>query len=304
MAVAAIDCGTNSTRLLIVADDGTQLVREMRITRLGQGVDASGSLAPEARERNNECLRHYAELMRAHGVGRARLAATSAARDATNGAEFLAEASRITGATVELLSGAEEAALSFAGATADLEPSERVTMIVDIGGGSTELAAEIAGHLVARSMQVGCVRVSERALGHGVVSPEGERAARELVRAALDGALAAAPELGALAGRVRLLGLAGTVSTLAQIDAGQARYDREAVHHRLLTRSDVRRWREVLGAESPAERLEHPGMVRGREDVLVAGLVVLEEVMDRFGADELLTSENDILDGLVAEMIG
>jgi exopolyphosphatase/guanosine-5'-triphosphate,3'-diphosphate pyrophosphatase len=300
--VAVVDCGTNSTRLLVADRHGTTLRREMRITRLGQGVDATGTLAPEALERNYECLRDYAAIMRDNDVTHARLVATSAARDASNGPEFLERAAAITGARVALISGDEEAELSYRGATSDLPESDDVTMIVDIGGGSTELAARLDGRLAAHSMQVGCVRVTERALGSGVVTPTSEALAREMVDDALDDALRRAPELGTLIGRVRLVGLAGTVSTLAALDAGLEHYDRDAVHHRELTRSTVGEWRRILGEEPPSARLERAGMVKGREDVLVAGLIVLEEVMDRFAIDALITSESDILDGLVAAL--
>jgi len=303
MSVAVIDCGTNSTRLLIVDEQGRTLVREMRITRLGQGVDATGTLAADALERNYDCLGDYRVLMGEHDVVAARLAATSAARDASNGAEFLAQAARITGATVTLLSGRQEAELSYRGATADLRPIDLPTMIVDIGGGSTELAAQIDGVLWAYSMQIGCVRLAERVLGPGVVTEESLERARAEVVVQVERAISEAPRLGELVGHVRLVGLAGTISTLAQLDAGLSVYHRDAVHHRRLSRAAVARWRGELGAETPAQRLEHPGMVKGREDVLVAGLVVLEGVMDRFEVAELLSSESDILDGMAAEML-
>lgn len=301
--VAAVDCGTNSTRLLVADDDGTTLRREMRITRLGEGVDSTGELAPAALERTYAVLAEYAGYMGELGVGRGRLVATSAARDAANGTEFLAEAARLSGCEVALLTGEEEAELSYLGATADLAPDERPTMIVDIGGGSTELAARVDGRLAAVSMQVGCVRVAERALGPGVVTPETEAAARDMVREALASALSATPALAGLVGGVRVVGLAGTVSTLAQLEAGLCEYRRDAVHHRVITRSTVDSWFRRLGAESPVERLGHPGMVKGREDVLAAGLVILEEVLDRFGVDRLLSSESDILDGIVTTLL-
>lgn len=283
-------------------DRGGALAREMRITRLSEGVDATGELAPAALERTFAVLADYAGQMAELGVGARRIVATSAARDARNATEFLEPAARIVGAPVEILSGLEEAALSYAGATADLDAVPVATLIVDIGGGSTELAARVDGELVAVSMQVGCVRVTERALGAGVVDERAESRARAMVGAELDRALAVAPALSPLVGAVRLVGLAGTVATLAQMDAGLADYDRRAVHHRLMSRADVTAWRVRLGAEEPAARLAHPGMVAGREDVLVAGLLILEMVMDRFGVDHVLSSECDILDGLVSSL--
>ncbi len=302
-AVAALDCGTNSTRLLIVDDHGTSLCREMRITRLGQGVDATGTLAPEALERNFAVLESYAQLMKKFDVKRARLVATSAARDASNGAEFVRRAAEITGADVALLSGDEEARLSLLGASGDLEPISSPTMIVDIGGGSTELATQLGNELVAHSMQIGCVRVSERVLGPGIVTAEAATRAWALIDEQIASALSAAPRLRELVGNVRLVGLAGTVSTLAQLDLGQVHYDHDAVHHRTVTIEQVKWWRETLGAELPEKRLQRPGMVAGREDVLVGGLFILQAVMECFGCRSLLTSENDILDGLIASIV-
>ncbi|MDH2904550.1 MAG: Ppx/GppA phosphatase family protein [Actinomycetota bacterium] len=302
-SVAVLDCGSNSTRLLIVADDATTLQREMRITRLSAGVDASGNLSPEALERSYATLSEYRQMMDAHGVTRGLLVATSAVRDAINGAQFLARAAQITGVEARVLKGTEEAAFSYAGATRGLAPDSRATLIVDIGGGSTELAVSLNGEVRSYSMQLGCVRVTERALGAGVVEPEGTRAAQAMIEAELDRAFEAVPQFRDLVGAARLVGLAGTVATLAQLDAGSSVYDRAAVHLRRLSREDVRSWRERLGALSPAQRLELPGMVRGREDVLVAGLFILEAVMDRFAAHELLSSEDDILDGVAASLL-
>ena len=302
-AVAAVDCGSNSTRLLIVDGDGRTVVRLMRITRLSEGVDASGSLATDALERTFAVLREYRTRMDQFGATRGLLAATSAVRDASNGAYFLQQAHSITGVEARVLSGNEEAAFTYAGATADLAPDERPTMVLDIGGGSTELALLVEDALVSYSMQLGCVRVTERALGKGIVTPASERAARAMIEAELDRAFAAVPAFASVVGRVRLVGVAGTVATLAQMDAGLAEYDRDTVHHRTLSRAAVTSWRERLARETPEERLARPGMVSGREDVLHAGLYVLEAVMARLGVDELLSSENDILDGIAASVL-
>ena len=301
--VAALDCGSNSTRLLIVSGDGTALRREMRITRLSQGVDASGTLVPEALQRTYDVLSEYRTFMDALGVSRGLLVATSAVRDAKNGAAFLDEARRRTGVEATLLSGDQEAAYSYAGATADLAPDDRPAMIVDVGGGSTELAVVLDNVMHSFSMQLGCVRVSERALGRDVVTPAGDAAAREMIESELDRAWAGVPAFATLVGRVRLIGLAGTVATLAQLDARLEVYDRDAVHHRVLTRSTVRFWRDTLARETAEARLARPGMVAGREDVLTAGLYVLDAVMERLGVDELLSSENDILDGITSALL-
>jgi exopolyphosphatase/guanosine-5'-triphosphate,3'-diphosphate pyrophosphatase len=301
--VAAFDCGSNSTRLLIADAAARALAREMTITRLSEGVDASGALRPEAMERTFKVLRAYRRECDEFDVARGLLVATSAVRDAANGAEFLATAREICRCEARILEGHEEAALSYAGALGDLEPSEVPTMIVDVGGGSTELAVELDGRLISHSMQLGCVRVTERALGRGVVTPASEAAARDMIDEQLDAAFAARPEFSRVVGRVRLVGLAGTVATLAQLDAGLTHYDRAVVHHRVLSRATVQHWRDVLAREEPEQRLGHPGMVHGREDVLVAGLYVLDAVMECFGAEWLISSESDILDGIVASVL-
>ena len=302
--VAALDCGSNSTRVLIASATGGSLRRETRITRLSQGVDASQTLVPDALERTYATLREYRALMDLEGVSRGLLVATSAVRDARNGEEFIAHVREIVGVDARILSGLEEATFSYAGATADLESEGRPILIVDIGGGSTELAVVVDGVMRSFSMQLGCVRVSERALGSGIVSHDADTRTRQMVSDELDRAWAAVPDFAALVGRVRLVGLAGTVATLAQLDAGIVAYDRDVIHHRSLSRATVQYWRDVLAGETPAERLTRPGMVVGREDVLTAGLYVLDAVMERLGVDELLSSENDILDGIVLSLLG
>jgi exopolyphosphatase/guanosine-5'-triphosphate,3'-diphosphate pyrophosphatase len=301
--VAALDCGSNSTRLLIVDGQNDTLRREARITRLSQGVDATKTLLPEALQRSYDVLSDYRALMDEYGVARGLLVATSAVRDATNGQEFLDEARRRSGVDVRILNGQEEASFSYVGATSGLPIDNRVTMIVDVGGGSTEVAVKLDGKLDSYSMQLGCVRVTERALGKGVVSAASAAAANAMIDSELERAWLAVPAFAGLVGNVRLVGLAGSVSTLAQLDAGLADYDRDAVHHRRLSLATVEMWRDRLAAESPEARLARPGMVRGREDVLHAGLFILAAVMIRFDVAELLTSENDILDGITASLL-
>jgi exopolyphosphatase/guanosine-5'-triphosphate,3'-diphosphate pyrophosphatase len=300
--VAAIDCGTNSTRLLVLDDDGRPIERLMRITRLGQGVDATGELRDDAVERTLDVLRSYHDVMERTGVGAGRLAATSAARDARNGRGFLDAASDVTGLRAELLSGEEEGQLSFAGATADLEvPLERV-VVVDIGGGSTELVILVDGAVRAHSMQVGCVRVTERALRGDPPTPHELDAARAIVDQAIDVAFSALPELRGGEGRL-VVGLAGTVSTLAMIDLHLDVYDESKVHHHWLSLEGIARWLALLAHETTASRAEHPGMVSGREDVIVAGALILERVVERLGVDGCLSSEHDILDGLARSVL-
>jgi exopolyphosphatase/guanosine-5'-triphosphate,3'-diphosphate pyrophosphatase len=301
--VCAIDCGTNSTRLLIIDGAGATMVREMRITRLGQGVDATGRLAPEALERTLGVLAEYRALMDAAGVVRGRLAATSAARDAANGPDFLAAASEITGLDAEILSGEEEGRLSFAGAMAGLEPAAGADLVLDIGGGSTEIVLSDDHGLRAHSMQVGCVRVAERTLHSDPATPDELADAMAMAEEALDGAFAAIEGLGSLPVGSRLVGLAGTVATLAMIDGDVLEYDRDLVHHRWLSRDAVVRWTSLLASETSAERSRRPGMVSGREDVIVGGLIVLKTALERLDLEGCLTSESDILDGLAASQL-
>jgi exopolyphosphatase / guanosine-5'-triphosphate,3'-diphosphate pyrophosphatase len=301
--VAAIDCGTNSTRLLVVDDTGRPLERLMRITRLGQGVDATGELRDDAIERTLDVLRDYRGVLDRLDVQAGRLAATSAARDASNGAAFLAAASSATGFAAELLTGEEEGRLSFAGATSDLDrPLEHAT-VVDIGGGSTELVVLVDGEVRAHSMQIGCVRLTERALPREPVTLDELDAAAAIVDAAIDGAFVALPELEARDPERLVVGLAGTVSTLAMVDLRLVDYDEAAVHHHWLSLDAIRRWCATLASDTLEARAERPGMVQGREDVIVAGAVILERVIDRLGTDGCLSSEHDILDGLAQSVL-
>ena len=303
-AVAAIDCGTNSTRLLVADAEGRPLEQLMRITRLGQGVDATGRLAPEAIDRCIAVLDEYREVMDRLGVTRGRLAATSAARDAANGAEFLQRAGAATGLEPELLTGIDEGRLSLTGAVADLDPADGPFLVLDIGGGSTELVAGAGPddpELAAVSLQLGCVRVSERFLDDDQPSADQLATARREVVEQLDRAVAAHPRFRSAH---CLVGLAGTVSTLVSLHLGMVEYDRDRVHHAVLTAADVRQWYERLAADTAAERLARPGMVEGRQDVIVGGTLILDEVMERLGFAECLVSEADILDGLVASQLG
>ena len=302
--VAALDCGSNSTRLLITDRSGRTLRREMRITRLSQGVDGSRTITPEALARTYDVLASYRELMDHAEVTRGLLVATSAVRDASNGNEFLDKARAIARVDARVLSGTQEAMLSYTGATAGLAPDRRPTLIVDVGGGSTELAVMIDNVLYSYSMQLGCVRVTERILGSGVIDPTRDVATRAMIDEELRRAWASVPEFSSIVAHVRMVGLAGTVATLAQLDAGLDTYDRSKVHLRRLSRSTVDEWRERLASEPPSARLARAGMVAGREDVLPAGLYILSAVMEKFGAVELLSSENDILDGIVASLLG
>jgi exopolyphosphatase / guanosine-5'-triphosphate,3'-diphosphate pyrophosphatase len=301
--VAAIDCGTNSTRLFVVDAKGNSLERQMRITRLGEGVDATGKLSPEAVDRCLSVLTEFREVMDRLGVGRARLAATSAARDASNGDDFLRAAGEITGVQPELLTGIDEARLSMAGAVSDLDPGAGPFLVVDIGGGSTELVEGRSADdpdLAAVSMQIGCVRVTERFLASDPPTAAELSSAESAVLELLDAAIAEQPDL--VKAR-RLVGLAGTVTTLSSLQMGLDEYDRARVHHSVLTLVNAYDWYRTLAAEVRQARLDRAGMVSGREDVIVGGALILAKVMTRFGFDECLVSEADILDGMVAGLL-
>ena len=300
--LAALDCGTNSTRLLIEGAKGEVLAREMRITRLGQGVDATGALRGDAIERTIGVLAEYRALMDALGVTRGRLVATSAARDASNGPVFLSAASEVSGVAAEILSGQEEGHLSFDGAMSGLEPAAGDDLVLDIGGGSSEIVLVSDGRLLAHSMQVGCVRVTERTLLTNPPTRAELDAATDMADEALDRAFEAIPQLAELRPESRLVGLAGTVATLAMLSIGLQDYDREQVHHRWLDLVEIRAWRDRLAGEPSQRRADRPGMVEGREDVIVGGLIVLVATLERLGLDGCLTSESDILDGLIASL--
>ncbi len=300
--MAAIDCGTNSTRLLVVDGGGATLTRLMRVTRLGQGVDANRKLEVDAVERTLAVLAEFHQAMDRLGVGRVRMVATSAVRDAVNGQEFLDAASEVVGAGAELLSGGEEGRLAYAGATADLGRVGGGPVVVDIGGGSTELITEDRGQVAVASLDLGCVRLTERFLHHDPPAADELDAAVMTIDAELDRALTEVPALRDATGR-RLVGLAGTVSTLAALDQGVAAYDRDRLHHAVLPLPTVRRWCATLAAEPSALRSQRVGMVPGREDVIVGGVLVLQEVMGRLGVPECLVSESDILDGLAMSVL-
>lgn len=306
-AVGAIDCGTNSTRLLVAGPDGATLERLMVITRLGAGVDRQRRLAPDAIERTLAVLRDFRSVLDNHGVARVRMTATSAARDAANREDFFGPAAEVIGVRPELLSGEEEGQLSFAGAVAFLPdpPPLGPYLIADIGGGSTELAAGDApagGTPRAqgvRSLEVGCVRLTERFFHHDPPIAEELAAARAEVRRQVTAAVADIPALGEAA---TLVGLAGTVAALAAIDQGLTSYQRERVHHYRLTSGRVEALLADLAAASAAQRRARPEVETARADVIVGGAAVLAELMATLGHDSCLTSEADILDGLAASL--
>ena len=308
--MAAIDCGTNSLRLLIAdvnpaAGRLTELDRRMEIVRLGQGVDATGRLAPEALARTLGALSGYARLIRDAGVKAVRMVATSATRDAANAADFVREVTAVLGRAPEVLSGADEARLSFTGATAELPGAHAELagapggpyLVVDIGGGSTEFVLGGGGEpggLSAISVNIGCVRLTERHLHSDPPEAAEIAAAGADIDAALDVVAAAVP-----AGRARtLVGLAGSVTTLAGLALGLPWYDSAAIHHARMSAGQVAAQTRSLLAQTRDERARLPVMHPGRVNVIGGGALVLDHVMRRFGFPEVLVSEHDILDGI------
>jgi exopolyphosphatase/guanosine-5'-triphosphate,3'-diphosphate pyrophosphatase len=296
--VAAIDCGTNSTRLLITDAEGNPLRRLARITRLGQGVDATGQLAPEAISRTLAVLNDYRAEMDRLGVGAVRMSTTSASRDARNRADFFGPAEKIVGTRPELLSGEEEGRLSFAGATAGLDPHGGPYVVVDIGGGSTEVVLGPPPRAV--SMNVGCVRLTERYLRHDPPLDEELAAAADTVRESLQSVISQLP--GIFDAPV-LVGLAGTITTLAAIQLGLVAYEPDSTHHSVLTRRQVDELVARLAGVDRATRLGFAGLEAARADVIVGGAVVLATLMEQLHLETCLVSETDILDGMVMSLL-
>jgi exopolyphosphatase/guanosine-5'-triphosphate,3'-diphosphate pyrophosphatase len=303
MRLAAVDIGTNSVRLLVaeVTADGSirTLDRRMHITRLGRGVDASRRLAPEAIERTLTVLREYRQAITELGVERVRATATSAARDATNRDEFFGPGSDALGAELELLAGEEEAALSFRGATQDLD-APGPYLVVDIGGGSTEFVVGTTEPTGLVSVDIGCVRITEQFLHSDPPAPEELSQAVSVVRDHLADVGRTVP---GIADVTTVIGLAGTVTTIAAIELGLPVYDPEQIHHFRLSREAVEDVFRTLATEPAEQRRHNPGLEAERVDVIVGGTIVLASVMRVFEVKEMLVSESDILDGLILSQI-
>jgi exopolyphosphatase/guanosine-5'-triphosphate,3'-diphosphate pyrophosphatase len=293
--VAAIDCGTNSVRLLVSDGGRVTVERLMRITRLGQGVDATGRLDEEAIERTVAVLREYRGVIDRLGAQRVRMTATSAARDASNRDAFFAAATEAVGVTPELLSGEEEGRLSFLGATADLDPVRGPFLVCDIGGGSTEFVWGTTEAEVSVSTDMGCVRMTEAWLQSDPPDPLELSQALSVISLHIDDVLREIPMAPEAA---TFVGLAGTVSAAAAVELGLATYDRDKIHHFELTREAIEDVFRTLATESLEDRLANPGLEPQRADVIVGGMCVLVSIMRRFGFASCLVSESDILDGL------
>ncbi|PZG07525.1 Ppx/GppA phosphatase family protein [Nonomuraea aridisoli] len=309
MRVAAIDCGTNSVRLLVAdvhEDEIVDVDRRMEIVRLGQGVDRTGRLAPDALERTFKAMRSYRELIDRHGAAATRVVATSATRDAANREEFTAGVREIFGVEPEVVTGAEEAELSFTGATKGLvrlSPETEVPqgplppfLVVDIGGGSTEFVLGSEHAQAALSVDIGCVRLTERHLREAG-DPPSARALEAVVadiEAALDRVEAEVPVRRAHT----LVGLAGSVTTVAGIALDLPSYDPERIHHSRISAEQVHDVTRRLLAMTHRERADLPVMHPGRVDVIGVGSLILDRIVRRFGFSQVVVSEHDILDGI------
>ncbi|MFF3613446.1 exopolyphosphatase [Streptomyces sp. NPDC002580] len=305
--VAAVDCGTNSIRLLVAdaypeTGELVELDRRMTIVRLGQGVDRTGRLAPEALERTFAACREYAAVVKEHGAERLRFVATSASRDAENRDDFVRGVLDVLGVEPEVITGDQEAEFSFTGATKELTGRDdlaRPYLVVDIGGGSTEFVVGADRVRAARSVDIGCVRMTERHLVRdGAVSdpPTVEQIAA--MRADIGAALDLAGETVPLREARTLVGLAGSVTTIAAIALELDAYDSARIHHSRVSLERVREITESLLRSTHAERAAIPSMHPGRVDVIGAGALVLLSIMERTGAREVVVSEHDILDGI------
>ncbi|EYT79332.1 exopolyphosphatase [Streptomyces sp. Tu 6176] len=305
--VAAVDCGTNSIRLL-VADANPEtgelvdLDRRMTIVRLGQGVDRTGRLAPEALARTFAACREYAQVIKEYGAERLRFVATSASRDAENRDEFVRGVVDILGVEPEVISGDQEAEFSFTGATKELTGRTDLAtpfLVVDIGGGSTEFVVGDDRVRAARSVDVGCVRMTERHLVRdGVVTDPPTEEQIAAVRADIEAALDLVERSVPLREARTLVGLAGSVTTVSAVAQELPAYDSARIHHSRVSLDRVREITSALLRATHAERAAIPSLHPGRVDVIGAGALVLLAVMERVGATEVVVSEHDILDGI------
>ena len=301
MRVAALDVGTNSTRLLVAEDHAgafRTLERRMVITRLGEGVDRRRALSPQALERTLSDIADYAAVCGEYGVERIRVTGTSAVRDAVNRSEFFEGVERLTGRAPELLSGEQEARTTFNGVLSDLGARGPV-LVVDIGGGSTELIYGTDTPEALISLDIGCVRMFEKYL-------ESDPPAQEELEALRAEAMESLEEFKhsvAIDHNTRLVGVAGTVTQLATLKTGLPVYDPDVTHHMVLTHGDVRLLAKRLGSLPYEKRKRTKGLEAGRADVIVAGAEILRCVMESFDLPEVTVSEKDILDGLVLELL-
>jgi exopolyphosphatase / guanosine-5'-triphosphate,3'-diphosphate pyrophosphatase len=297
MRVAAIDCGTNSIRLLIADIDGNnfrEVVRDMEIVRLGQGVDETGQFHPDAIARTLAAVDKFAAEIAKRGVEKIRFCATSATRDATNRHLFVDGVRERLGIELEVISGDEEAVLSFAGAIKDLDPSNGPFLVVDIGGGSTEFVFGTSTVEAARSVNIGCVRMTERHFASDPATAQQIELARTDIQAAIAQAAAVVPITQAKT----LVAVAGTATTVAAAALDLPEYDRYAIHLSRISAQQTHDAAAMFATSTRDQRLALGYMHPGRVDVIAAGSLVLSEIMKATGASEFVASESDILDGM------
>jgi exopolyphosphatase / guanosine-5'-triphosphate,3'-diphosphate pyrophosphatase len=303
MRVAAIDCGTNSIRLLIADIEGNnfrEVVRTMEIVRLGQGVDQTGQFHPDAIARTLAAVDLFAAEIAKRGVQKIRFCATSATRDATNRHLFVDGVRERLGIELEVISGEEEAALSFAGAIQELPQSDGAFLVVDIGGGSTEFVFGTKEVEAAKSVNIGCVRMSERHFANDPATPEQVEAARKDIQAAITAAAAIVPIRQAKT----LIAVAGTATTVAAAALELTEYDRYAIHLSRISAEQVHTAAQMFLTKNREDRLKLGYMHPGRVDVIPAGALVLSEIIKATGANEFVASESDILDGIARSIAG
>lgn len=297
--IAAIDCGTNSIRLLIsrIDENGNliEITRRMIIVRLGEGVDATKKFSDAALNRVFAACDEYADLIKTHEVSHVRFIATSATRDVSNREEFANGVKARLGVELEVISGDTEAELSFSGATSSLTQNlPGPYLVLDIGGGSTEFVLGTSFPEFSRSVNIGCVRMTERHLNQDPPSPQSIAAATADIERAIDEASEVVP----LAKAVTVIGLAGSVTTVAAMALGLEKYDREAIHASVISAASVHRAADKFLTMTREQRAALPYMHPGRVDVIGAGALVLDRIVQRLKVDSIVVSEHDILDGI------
>ncbi len=297
--VAVIDCGTNSTRLLIRAGSVT-LERRVVTTRLGRSTDRTGRLDADGVTRTLEALAEYREVVEAHGARRVRAVATQAVREATDGHDFVVRATEVLGTPVEVLSGEEEGRLAFVGATSEVDEADGPFLVLDIGGGSTELSVGTTTCEGSMSIPLGSVRITEQQLASDPPAPEELSNAFAIVDAYLDDVLR---EMPAVRDASTLLGTGGTITTMAAVEIGLVEYDRDVIHRFVLTRAAAEDVFRTLATERLADRVHNPGLRSDRADIIVGGCCVLLAIMRRLDLKECVVCETDLLDGIADELI-
>ena len=295
---AAIDIGSNSTNLLIVNQSGQTLERIVRSTRLGANIATTGALSAESMQRTLECLSEYESLIKQHKVSRRRTVATAACRVANNTSQFFAEVKKISGTEPELISGEIEGALSFVGATSSLD-EKMATLVIDIGGASTELMVGNETLDFAVSLPFGAVNLTEAELHRDPPRPEELTNAISLVSDAIDDVAHNYPLIGQID---RVVGVAGTIVTVAAVEVGQKTFDPSALHKLKLSREAVEDVFRTLATERLSDRVFNPGLPRDLADIIVGGCCVLVAVMRRLQISEIVVSQYNLLDGLISEL--